>query len=133
MKQLSGLYFQYLGSCISSPDCYQDVEVSIACAYNLYLLPLFHVCHIEIPFHTHLLLPSCAFLHRLVVPASAALQITFLSKSQAWLHTGSSSVLHEIIWAPRCAGNGFTSLLMGGTFLKKGWADSSGACKGTIR
>jgi hypothetical protein len=34
MKQLSGLYFQYLGGCISSPDCYQDVEVSIACAYN---------------------------------------------------------------------------------------------------
>jgi len=34
MKELSGLYFQYLWSCISSPDCYQDVEMSIACAHN---------------------------------------------------------------------------------------------------
>lgn len=64
----------------------------------MYLLPLFHVCHIDISFHTNPLLPSCVFLHLLVVPASAALQITFLSKSQAWLHTGSSSVLHEIIY-----------------------------------
>jgi hypothetical protein len=64
----------------------------------MYLLPVFHVCHIEISFHTHFLLPSCAFLHRLVVPASAALQITFLSKSQALLHTGTSSVLREIIY-----------------------------------
>ena len=64
----------------------------------MYLLPLFHVCQIEISFHTHLLLPSCVFLHRLIVPVSAALQITLLSKSQAWLHTSSSSVLREIIY-----------------------------------
>ena len=34
MEELSGLYPQYLWSCNSGPDCYQDVAMWIACAYN---------------------------------------------------------------------------------------------------
>ena len=34
MKELSGLYSQYPWSCNSGPDCYQDVAMWIACAYN---------------------------------------------------------------------------------------------------
>ena len=37
MKELSGLYSRYPWNCNSGPDCYQDVAMWIACAYNAYI------------------------------------------------------------------------------------------------
>ena len=70
MKELSGLYSQYPWNCNSGPDCYQDVAMWIACAYNAYIwCGCFMFAIFQFNLHTNLLLPSCVFLHRLIVPA----------------------------------------------------------------
>ena len=86
MKELSGLYPHYLWSCNSGPDCYQDVAMWIACAYNAYIwcgcfvFAIFQFSCIRTCY-----CPVAFFSTGLLSRQSIVLQIEFLANAQELL------------------------------------------------